>query len=570
MGLPPKLKVRVIFFIFLVVACSIAEFISLGAIIPFLTTIFNTESIKILAIERLINYLDIKNSKNFTEIVSISFCALILISSLLKMSMLFFSSRLASQIGSNISERVFRHVLHMPYLEHIKVTDNVIIVALTSKIDDVIFGFVQPFLVLVANIMLFISILAFIVFISPKISLISIFIFGLFYFIIAKSSKKKLDQNGNQITVNKNNALIIINDALGGVRDVLLDGTQDIFIKKYSNVDSSLRNAQGRNIYIASSPRFVIEAIGMFLIIFLAYYMNVYYGALNSIAILGGLAFGAQRVLPILQQMYSSWSSIRGCRSTCIEVLSLIKLSKITKSNQIAKVNFQHFIKFDSVAFKYPNRSKYVIENLNLEIAKGSRVGIMGKSGVGKSTFLDILVGLVPPTSGTIYVDNVELTNEKLPSWRQKNAHVPQSVFLINGSFIENIAFGVKKSEIDFDRVAKVAEMAQINDFIEQFPLKYFAGEGEQLSGGQRQRIGIARALYKNADVLVFDEATSALDDQTSASIMKTIYNLPKYLTVFIVSHRLNTLNNCDYLIHLTDCKVEIIQPRDVMTNRAY
>lgn len=565
LGLPLTIRVKVIAFIFLVITCSIAEFISLGAIIPFLAVFFNVESIQFLAINDYINYAGDKNSKNYIYLIGLIFCVLILISSLLKMYLLFISSRLSSEIGSNFSKKVFTHVLYIPYLDHINISENVIIVTLTSKIDDVIFGFVQPYLVLIANVMLFISILSFIIILSPKISIISIVVFGFFYLFIAKLSKKKLDINGKKITINKNESLTIIRDALGGFRDILLDGTQKIFINKYNDVNISLRDAQGKNIYIASSPRFVIEAIGMLLIVSLALYMDVNYGASNSIALLGGLALAAQRVLPILQQIFSSWSSIRGCMNTCKEVFGLLELSAVKMIANKKIINFQHLINFNSISFKYPSRREYLLQNINLEILKGSRVGVIGKSGVGKSTFLDILMGLVPPTAGSIYIDNEELTIETLSSWKQKIAHVPQSVFLIDTSFAENIAFGIKKHEIDLDRVKKAAAMANINDFIEKFPLQYLAEVGGQLSGGQRQRIGIARALYKNSSILVFDEATSALDDQTTNSIMKTIYELPKYLTIFIASHRLNTLHNCDFVIHLNDGKADIIQSFDVL-----
>lgn len=562
-SLPIKLKIAVIYFVFLIIAGSIAEFISLGAIIPFLNSIFNPGSIPFI-VGDIYNYFGIDTySTNSIYIIGIIFSALIVISSALKMNLLSFSTRLASQIGANISEKVFSHVLHMPYLDHMGVSDNLIIATLTSKIDDVIFGFVQPFLILIANTMLFISIISFIIIISPKLSLISIIFFGIFYIVIARLSRRKLDKNGRKITENKNRSISIIRDALGGIRDILLDGVQRIFIGQYSIINIDLRAAQGRNIYIASSPRFVIEAIGLLMIVLLALYMSMEYGATNSIALLGALALGAQRILPILQQMFSSWASIQGSMGVCGEIFSLLSKPTIQKLSY-GNVIFNHSIKFDSVSFKYPMGNEYTIQDLNLEIQRGSKVGVIGRSGIGKSTFLDILMGLIPPTKGVVFIDNEELSIKNIQSWGKKIAHVPQSVFLISASFAENIAFGVEKSEIEIDRVVKVAAMAQIGDFIEQYPAQYWSEIKGGLSGGQRQRIGIARALYKNADILIFDEATSALDDQTANSVMKTIYELPKSLTIFISSHRLNTIRNCDYVVKFSENGAEIIQVCDL------
>jgi ATP-binding cassette subfamily B protein len=285
-------------------------------------------------------------------------------------------------------------------------------------------------------------------------------------------------------------------------------------------------------------------------------------GVIGAIPVLGALALGAQRLLPILQQSYANWTLMRGRQESLVGVLELLEqpLPGYLDSPSVARVDFQKVIKLSRVGFRYSEDGSWVLSpGLDITIPKGGVVGIIGATGSGKSTMLDIFMGLLPPTVGTLEVDGVVVTEDSNRGWQSRLAHVPQTIFLADTTIAQNIAFGVALHEIDHDLVKKVAKKAQISDAIESWTLQYatLVGErGVRLSGGQRQRIGIARALYKQADVIVLDEATSALDNKTEVAVMQALKTLGSDLTVILVAHRLTTLQNCSKIYELKDGRV--------------
>jgi len=307
-----------------------------------------------------------------------------------------------------------------------------------------------------------------------------------------------------------------------------------------------------------------MEAIGITLIAGLAYIMSLREdGLVTAIPILGALALGAQRLLPILQQAYHAYSSIKGSYSSFCDVLELLDQPLPNYINQPlpSPIHFEKDIQLTNLSFRYNNNIPWVLEEINLNISKGSRVGFIGVTGSGKSTLLDIIMGLLSPTKGQFLVDNKQITKENLRAWQMRIAHVPQNIYLSDSTIEENIAFGVPKEQIDHEQVIKAAEQAQIKELIEEWPQQYqtFVGErGIRLSGGQRQRIGIARAMYKHADVLIFDEATSALDNETEQAVMSAIDGLGKDLTILIIAHRLTTLKGCDQIVEVARADVKI------------
>lgn len=280
-------------------------------------------------------------------------------------------------------------------------------------------------------------------------------------------------------------------------------------------------------------------------------------GASKAIPVLGALALGAQRLLPVLQQAYGAWTSILGGQASLQDVLELLDQPLPDYANQppVEPQSFQQQIRLNNISFRYSPHSPWVLENINLTIFKGGRVGIIGATGSGKSTLLDIVMGLLQPTNGELKIDDQVITTGNHRAWQAHIAHVPQAIFLADSSIEENIAFGVPKDQIDHERVKLAARQARIADIIETWPQQYktFVGErGIRLSGGQRQRIGIARALYKRADVIIFDEATSALDNETEQAVMQAIEGLSENLTILIIAHRLTTLKNCTQIVELT------------------
>ena len=295
----------------------------------------------------------------------------------------------------------------------------------------------------------------------------------------------------------------------------------------------------------------------MSLLAALAYFMSVSEGGINSsLPVLGALALGAQRLLPALQQSYSAWSSILGCRSSLIETVDLLgqKLDFVDEDCLQSPMVFKSSISFENVSYSYNQNQPLVIKDISFDIKKGERVGIVGSTGSGKSTLIDLLMGLLMPTQGSIKIDGIELDGANVRGWKKQIGHVPQDIYLSDATIAENVAFGEEASILNKKNVLKALDKSQLLEFIQQKQekLETFVGErGIKLSGGQRQRIGIARALYKDSQVLVFDEATSALDNRTEKEIISAIEKLDKNLTIIAIAHRLSTLRFCDKILHV-------------------
>ena len=332
----------------------------------------------------------------------------------------------------------------------------------------------------------------------------------------------------------------------------------------FRNADLPLRRAKANIEIISGSPRFVIEALGTGLIAALAYSLaGSSMGIMGAIPVLGALALGAQRLLPVLQQAYAASAGMRGGQASLFETIKLLDqpLPAYAHAPLASPMPFRKSITLNNLAFKYTENSPLVIQpGFSLSIAKGSRTGLLGATGSGKSTLLDIVMGLLRPDSGSLVIDGVSVTEENHRAWQVQIAHVPQTIFLADTSIAENIAFGIPRELIDHARVRQASQQAQIAQTIESWDQEYdtMVGErGVRLSGGQRQRVGIARALYKKAEVIVLDEATSALDNDTESAVMEAMESLGDELTLIIVAHRLSTLRNCTQVVELENGRIK-------------
>ena len=381
---------------------------------------------------------------------------------------------------------------------------------------------------------------------------------GVLYVVLSRFSYHRLHGSSDVIAAALKERVQIIQEGLGGIRDVLLDRSQPVFLAKFSAIDDRFRQAQASNQFIAAAPRHVVEAASVVLIAVVAVLVAGRPGGLTgALPVLGALALGAQRLLPLVQQVYFSWSQISGHRASLIDIARLLDPAggaQDTPPPATAGSAFAAAIRFEGVGYTYPGGDTAALSGIELAIARGARIGLVGVSGSGKSTFVDLLLGLLEPGAGHLSIDGQALTPANVSGWQAQVAHVPQAIFLADTSIAANIAFGREAGAIDMDRIREAARLAEIDSFILTLPQGYDTCVGERgvrLSGGQRQRIGIARALYKRATVLVFDEATSALDDATEASVMASIARLPRSLTMVIIAHRLTTLRQCDQIVRL-------------------
>lgn len=542
----------------LTLASTFAEVVSLGMVLPFLSILIVPE--KVFNYPLIAHHLqawDITSADQLVLPLTIGFITAALVAAGIRLLMLRVNTKFAFASGADLSIEVYRRTLYQPYHVHLERNSSEVVSSIITKVNEVIFWVMLPILTLISSLVLLVAIMATLLFIDRVVAVTVMVGFGLCYAGITLLFRSRLRLNAKRIAYEQNQVIKALQEGLGGIRDVLLDGTQPAYCEIYRQADHPLRQAYGSNIFIAGSPRFIMEALGMALIACLAYALSLRSEGIGSaLPVLGALALGAQRLLPALQQAYGAWTNIIGSHSSLADVVALLDqpLPEEILHPISAPLSFEHSICFDAVRYRYSSDGPWVLDGLKLSIPKGARVGIVGSTGSGKSTTLDLLIGLLMPTEGRLLIDGVPCTGNRVRAWQKTIAHVPQNIYLADATLAENIAFGVPKAAIDMGRVRRAAQQAQIAGFIESRPDGYEAKVGERgirLSGGQRQRIGIARALYKQAKVLVFDEATSALDNATETSVMEAIDGLDRDLTIVLIAHRITTLSSCDTILEL-------------------
>ena len=559
-NLSTRRRTQLILLLGLMLVGAVAEVLSLGAIVPFLAILVDPmQALQRTLVAQVVATLGLSDAEAIRWQLTLLFASTAVAAGIVRFVLIYAISKLNFGIGHELGAEVYRRTLYQPYEVHVARNSSAIMGGI-NKVDIVV-GVVFSLLTTLSAILMALFIIVALVLIDPLIATTALLGFGSIYATVSVFTSKRLDSNIQVINSASNTRVQSMQEGLGGIRDVLLDHTQTVFARRFNKIDWPLRQAQASNYIIGPSPRFAVEALGMVLIALLGYYMTASAGGIAAaIPTLGALALGAQRLLPLLQQIYQGWVYVAGNRQVLIDVVGLLQQAFVRETQtKVAPLPFEREIRLEKVSFRYQPQLPLVLHQLDLTIPKGSRVGFIGTTGSGKSTAMDLLMGLLQPSTGRILVDNTPLSGTTRLAWQRNIAHVPQAIFLADASFAENIAFGVPVEQIDLERVRKAAQQAQIAEFIESSPECYtdMVGErGVRLSGGQRQRIGIARALYKQAKVLVFDEATSALDSETEAAVMNSIESLGSELTIVLIAHRLTTLQGCDIIYRLDHGRV--------------
>jgi len=560
----PRRRVQFGLLFVVMILASLAEVISIGAVLPFLGALTAPDRLFLHPlVQPLIQALNITEPEQLILPFTIAFCIGALFSGIMRFILLWGQTRLSHAIGADFTTSIYRRTLYQPYVVHVARNSSEVIAGISIKANGVVLQTLLPVLNLCGSIFMLFFILFALFTIDPMIAITVFAGFGGIYLAVIFATKKALMRDSKRVDYESNQVIKALQEGLGGIRDVLIDGTQSTYSNIFRNSELPLKRAHGNIIILSGFPRYGIESLGMVLIAGLAYVLAASpSGITDSIPVLGALALGATRLLPVLQQAYASLSNLRGSQSILKETLNLLKQTLPVHADESlpAPIHFKHNITLTNLAFRYTENTPWVLQpSLSFSIQKGSCIGFIGDTGCGKSTLLDIIMGLLQPTNGTLAIDGVNINELNQRGWQAHIAHVPQSIFLADTSITENIAFGVPTEQIDHDRVRQAAQKAQISDTIESLGEQYNTEVGErgvQLSGGQRQRIGIARALYKEADLIVFDEATSALDNDTERAVMEAIDNLGDEITVIIVAHRLTTLKNCTQVIELEDGQI--------------
>jgi len=556
-----KRKAQFFLLIILMIFASLLEVLTIGAVVPFLTVISDPESLK------QHNYFDLLDkllsTSSTDELVlplTIIFVASVLFAGFIRVALVYASTRYSYALGADLSQEVFKKTLYQDYVVHLSRNSSEVINSATNKVNIVVSGILTPLITLTSSAFIVIFIVLALVLIEPLLTLYIFSTFTLIYITIIFSSRKILAINSRCYAQESTKLVKIIQEGLGGIRDVIIDNNQEYYSRIFKKSDIPMRKALGTNVIINSSPRFIIESLGVAFITLLAFYLvNKEEGFVTVIPMLGVIAIAAQRILPALQQLYGAIVSIKGNLVSLEDVLVFLEFKIPKKIVNKQEITFKDKIALRNVSFSYLDNIN-VVDDINLEIPVGSKIGFIGETGSGKSTFLDMIMGLLTPKSGSFIVDNIEIDESNRHLWRKKIAHVPQSIFLSDSSIIENIAFGVSKEFVDDDHLKKVINMVKLDDFVNSLPenLNSQLGErGAKLSGGQRQRIGIARALYKNPSILILDEATSALDENTEKYVISQIEEFSKDITLLVISHRISTLKNCDFIYELKNKNIK-------------
>ncbi len=562
--LPSRQRRMVGWMLCLQIIAAGSEILSLGAVIPFLGALANAHQMMGQStIQPGLQYFKIQTPQHLVVAMAVLFGGSFVLSSALRLLTIRMQYRFSAEIGNTISAEAYRRTLYQPYSFHTQQSSSQIIALSTSDADNVSSGLIPAVFYFATNTLVVLAITITLVMLDPWVALFAAVVVGGAYGLIIVKTREALHRNGLKISELNSQSVKAIQEGLGGIRDVLIDGTQPVFESAYRQANRARLQAQGSNSFIAMAPRFLVEPIAMCAIAALAVGTASDSTQLQLVLpLLGAFALGANRLLPALQQCFVSLAGMRGNQVSLNKVIQAlgqpIKPEQLVASAQ--KLKLKNELRFEGVWFSYPSdKPTWILKGVDFRIQANTTVAFIGATGSGKSTTADLVLGLLQPQRGHITVDGLPLIGEQLRSWQSGIAHVPQQIYLSDATIAENIAFGLPREQIDMDRVQQSAKLAHLADFIEQRSLAYqeMVGErGVRLSGGQRQRIGIARALYKQASVIVFDEATSALDNTTEKEVMAAIEGLGHHLTIILIAHRLSTIQNADVVFKFQSGRV--------------
>jgi ABC-type multidrug transport system fused ATPase/permease subunit len=557
-----KRKIQFLFLLLFTIVSALLEVLSIYSIVPFIGLVTNEDYVGNVPYIKEFILIDDRNKA--VMVYGLIFGFLYILNAFSRILLIYCSARLSKMTTAELSINMYKYKIYESYSNYIVEKSANIISAITQKVYAV--GHVINAIInIISGGIILLCIIAILIVINPKVMTISILFFATLFILISLLTKKKIKESSKIVNSSQNNVVKGLQNAIGAIRNIILDKTQNFYTKLFKVESFNLARQNAFIQFIQQSPRYIFEATGIFLFVILLIYWNAAKSKEEFLIIfptLAALAIGAQRILPLLNTVYSNIVTIKGSFYQVAEVTDILSNYSLSKKENIEikkkDINFKNLISFKNVSFSYDKRSN-ILQDVNFEIKKGSKIGVIGKTGEGKSTFLDLLMGLLEPQKGAIYIDSCKLSKETCDSWHSKVSHVPQKIFLSDDSFLENIAFGKEKETINKKKVELVSKQSQIHELIIKSEDGYNKKVGEQgisLSGGQIQRIGLARALYKEAELLILDEATNSLDGYTEKLIMEEINNSSKGLTVVIVSHNLNTLKDCDVIFEVKNKKV--------------
>ncbi len=551
-------KHYLLFLLFFSIIVSVVEVIGVGIIMPFISVatdfnnIFNNRYMKFIY-----NFFHFSSPLEFVVSFGVFLVFFYIFRSLFNLFYFYLLNRFSQSRYSILAYRLFENYLGMHYIDFINRNSSHLIKTLINEANNLV-RLISNFLFMMSEFFVLIFIYSMLLYVNFKMTiLLTLFLLANIW-ILKKIVSKRIKKAGIIRNEMQEKFYEIINSSFGNFKIIKLKGNDKEILNRFNKASFGFANANITNATLSQVPRLFLEAIGFSLIALIVIYLVLKYHAdiKGALPILSMFVLGLYRLMPSVNRIYSAYN----------EILFYSKSLEITHNDLIYEpeelgdenIEFEKEIKLKNINFAYDK--KYVLKEINLEIKKGEKVGVIGESGSGKSTLIDLIIGLYRPKSGKIYIDENELCERNLKSWRKKIGYIPQSIYLVDGSIAENVAFGEK---IDETKVKEVLKMANILEFLEKHHEGIWTHVGEngvKLSGGQKQRVAIARALYNNPEILILDEATSALDNETEKKIMDEIYRVGKNKTMIIIAHRISTLDGCNRIIELKDGKISQIK----------
>lgn len=558
--LTPLDKRKLFYVSIVVIIMTFIESVGVISIMPFLAAIASPESIHSnVLLKKLYTLLNVTNEKEFIIALGIISLGVVVVSAFFKIITQYYLNRFSNLQRHYFSSRLLSIYLKQDYSFFINRNSSDLTKKILADVDQVVWGIIQPLLTVVSYSLVVIAMVALIVLYDPIMAFTIASVLLLFYISMYLLIRQFMARISKEFSKANHERYQSCQEVFGGIKDVMINNVQNFYFERFDkNSRIYARHLASQNL-LGQIPLHVIETIGYGCLILLAIFLVLDNQHITDILpIIGLYGVAAYRMLPAAQNIFRSVNSIKFSMHILDEVVDEFKLDrKVERSKKIqSRLMFKQKIRLVDVSFSYQgDQSKPVLSHFNLELEKNSSVGIVGKSGSGKSTLMDVMLGLLKPTSGSIWIDDVQLTDHNVHDWQSIVSYVPQFIYLADTTIAENIAFGINKADIDYDLVRRSAELAQIHDFIEtELPNGYDTRIGERgvlLSGGQRQRIGIARALYKQPQALFMDEATSALDVETEKAVNEAIHGLNGKVTMVIIAHRESAIKECNLKLRL-------------------
>tara|TARA_A100000164_G_C21939623_1_gene789939 strand:+ start:3213 stop:5012 length:1800 start_codon:yes stop_codon:yes gene_type:complete len=543
---------------FMIFILSIIELIGIGSIFPFIALISNPQAIESnILLSEIYQYaldLGITNSNEFTFYIGVLVFVLLVSSISLRAFITYSQIKYIERLRFNMSRRLIESYLHQPYSwfasQHSADLGRKILI----EVGNVIMNGFNSLLELIARVMISFFIISLLVYLTPKISIILATTLGSIYilfYILSRSYTRKLGQSALDSNQSR---FTTVSEGFRGIKEMKLSRLENVYLRLFSKYSDTFAKSETHSQIINQLPKFILEAtIFGGLIFVLLFMMKTNVNFIEMLPSFSLFIFAAYRIAPSFNQIYSSINKISYVNPIIDKLYSdFNKLKILDKAECLENIIFDKSITLKNIHYRYPESTNDILENINLEIAAKSTIGIIGTTGSGKTTTVDIILGLLEPQKGTLEIDKKVIAHENLISWQKMIGYVPQKIHLIGDTIAANIAFGVPADEIDMNAVKRAAEAADLDGYINNYlPEKYTTYVGEQgikLSGGQCQRIGIARAIYRNPQVIVLDEATNSLDEQTERTVINNLHNLHDNLTIIMISHRYSSLDKCEQI----------------------